>query len=62
MASSTSWTAASRGPSRWVWAIVLRRGDEVRVLSGGGPPTGAPEPAKQLLAWLVTRVDAASAP
>jgi hypothetical protein len=53
----------SNGPPRWVWAIVLRRGDEVRVLSGGAiaSPTGAPEPAKSVLEWLVARVDAASA-
>jgi hypothetical protein len=52
-----------RGPPRWVWAIVLRRGDQVRVLSGGGiaSPTGAPGPAKSVLEWLVTRVDAAAA-
>ena len=51
------------GPPRWVWAIVLRRGPEVRTLSGGGiaSPTGAPDPAKDVLTWLVTRVDAASA-
>jgi hypothetical protein len=50
------------GVPRWVWAIVMRRGDEVRVLSGGdmSSPDGAPEPAKSALAWLVTRVDAAS--
>ena len=52
----------NNGPPRWVWAIVLRRGDAVRVLSGGGisSPTGAPDPAKSVLEWLVTRVDAAS--
>jgi len=51
------------GPPRWVWAIILRRGAEVRVLSGGGiaSPTGVPDPAKDALTWLVTRVDAASA-
>lgn len=50
------------GVPRWVWGIVMRRGDEVRVLSGGNmsSPTGAPEPAKSALEWLVTRVDAAS--
>ena len=50
------------GVPRWVWAIVMRRGDEVRVLSGGNmsPPDGAPEPAKSALQWLGTRVDTAS--
>ena len=52
-----------QGPPRWVWAIVLRRGDEVRVLDGGGisSPTGAPEPAQGALHWLVSRVDELSA-
>jgi hypothetical protein len=51
-----------QGPPRWVWAIVLRRGDEVRVLSGGAiaSPRGAPDPAKSALEWLQARVDAAS--
>lgn len=53
----------NNGPPRWVWAIVLRRGEEVRVLSGGAivSPTGAPPPAKAVLEWLVSRVDTASA-
>ncbi len=48
-----------KGPPRWVWAIVLRRGDEVRVLSGGDvqSPAGAPEAAKSVLTFLVERVD-----
>lgn len=47
---------------RWVWGIVLRRGDEVRVLSGGGmsPPDNAVDPAKSALEWLDRRVDTAS--
>ena len=51
------------GPPRWVWAIVVRRGDEIRFLDGGGisSPAGAPEPAAHALEWLGTRVDAASA-
>lgn len=51
------------GPSRWVWAIVLRRGAEVRVLSGGSmtPTNGAPAPAQAALAWMIAKVDAASA-
>lgn len=50
------------GPPRWVWVIVLRRGEQVRVLSGGNiaPPKGAPEPAKATLEWLIQRVDAAA--
>jgi hypothetical protein len=50
------------GPPRWVWVIVLRRGDEVCVLQGGdiASPNGAPEPAKSALAWLESRVDAAA--
>lgn len=51
------------GPPRWVWGIVLRRGDEVRVLSGGGlsSTATAPKPATAALAWLASRVDAAAA-
>jgi len=51
------------GPPRWVWAIVQRRGEEVRVLRGGAivSRTGAPDPAKAVLEWLVSRVDAAAA-
>lgn len=50
------------GVPHWVWAIVLRRGDEVRVLDGGGmsPPDNAPDPVKQALEWLVKRVNALS--
>lgn len=50
------------GLPRWVWVIVLRRGDEVRVLEGGATssPEGAPDPAKAALAWLAERVDAAA--
>jgi hypothetical protein len=60
--SASFLTATSEGP-RWVWAIVMRRGPEARVLTGGGiePGSGAPEPARSALAWLVQRVDAASA-
>jgi hypothetical protein len=48
------------GPPRWVWAIVIRRGDEVRYVDGGNltSPTGAPAEAKPILEWLRTRVDA----
>jgi hypothetical protein len=50
------------GPPRWVWAVVLRRGDEVRVVDGGSidSPQGAPGPARPLLEWLVKRVDGLS--
>jgi len=50
------------GPPRWVWAIVLRRGDETRALEGGAIPRGqgAPEEARPLLDWMVERVDALS--
>jgi len=52
----------SEGVPRWVWAIVLRQGDQARVLSGGAmeSPAGAPSEAADALRWLVTRVDAAS--
>lgn len=50
-----------QGPPRWVWAVLLRRGDEVRILEGGGmSPDAAPEPARAPLAWLIDRVDALS--
>ena len=47
------------GPPRWVWAIVLRRGDEVRALEGGAVTRtdGAPEDARVLLQWMIDRVD-----
>ena len=50
------------GPPRWVWVIVIRRGDEVRILQGGdmASPNGAPDPAKAALTWLSNRVDAAA--
>jgi hypothetical protein len=50
------------GVPRWVWAIVVRRGDEIRVLDGGGmsPPDDAPAETKSALAWLIERVDAAA--
>jgi hypothetical protein len=50
---------AAEGAPRWVWAIVMRRGPDVRVLTGGGmdSPMGAPEPARSALIWLVKRVD-----
>jgi hypothetical protein len=53
-----------RGPPRWVWAIVLRRGDEIRALEGGAtaPPDGAPDAARPLLKWLVEKVDALAKP
>jgi hypothetical protein len=52
----------SEGPPRWVWAIVMRRGKEVRLLHGGDmdSPLGAPEPAKSVLVWLTHTVDTAS--
>lgn len=51
------------GPPRWVFAIVLRREDEVRVVQGGGvaSPSGAPNAARPMLEWLVRRVDELSA-
>lgn len=67
--SEAAWSLAPRGrasffgapaaPPRWVWAIVLRRGEEVRVLEGGGVTFGD-EPAEvaDALAWLRHRVDA----
>jgi hypothetical protein len=50
----------SQGPPRWVWAVVVRRGDEVRLVEGGaldrlGGPV--PPPLRPLLDWLVHRVD-----
>jgi len=48
------------GPPRWVWAVVVRRGDEARLVEGsalgrlGGP---VPPPLRALLEWLVHRVD-----
>jgi len=48
----------SEGPPRRVWAVVLRRGDEVRVVEGGKAfSPHSPEPLQPLLAWLVRRVD-----
>jgi hypothetical protein len=48
-----------RGPPRWVWAIALRRGGEVRTLEGGAmaPTDGAPADARELLAWTIAKVD-----
>ena len=48
------------GPPRWVWAIAMRRGDEVRVLEGGatGRPDAEIAPA---LDWLSSVVDQAAA-
>lgn len=44
---------------RWVWAVVVRRGDEVRTLEGGSirPTEGAPDGVRDLLEWLIRRVD-----
>jgi len=70
--SSAAWDAAGpRGrtsffldpwdpPPRWVWAVVVRRGDEARLVEGSaigrlhGP---LPPPLRALLDWLVHRVD-----
>src|SRR5689334_12438789 len=53
--SATFDPPSSDGVPRWVWAIVLRRGAAVRVITGGGmdPPAGAPEPARSALAWMI---------
>ena len=48
-----------RPPPPWVWAVLVRRGDEVRSVEGS-TWTGAPPELEPLLAWLRARVDAAS--
>jgi hypothetical protein len=46
------------GPPQWVWAIVLRRGDETRAFQGAAMPLGdAPDEARPLLEWMIERVD-----
>ena len=45
-------------PPRWVWAVVVRRGEAIRLLEGGGVSRdGAPPALRPLLEWLVERVD-----
>jgi len=46
-------------PPRWVWAIVIRRGDELRLIEGGAVTWGShePSPLSEALAWLRDRVD-----
>lgn len=70
--SSAAWNAAGPrgrrsflldpwdGPPRWVWAVVVPRRDDVRLVEGSaigwmhGP---LPPPLRALLDWLVRRVD-----
>ncbi|MEZ4445041.1 MAG: hypothetical protein R3B72_38565 [Polyangiaceae bacterium] len=49
----------AHGPPRWVWAIVLRRGKEIRLLQGGATTVGdlAPPEAKAALTWVQNEVD-----
>jgi hypothetical protein len=53
----------SEGPPRWVWAIVQRRGKQLRVLEGAAiaPLHGTPEAVQEILEWLIRRVDALAA-
>jgi len=70
--SSAAWDAAGPrgrtsffldpwdGPPRWVWAAVVRRGDEVRLVEGSALRRQAglaPAALRPLLDWLVHRVD-----
>lgn len=61
--STEMFPPVEKGAPRWVWAIVVRRGDEVRVLQGGSIAPlrgGLPDAAQQLLEWVGDRVDALS--
>ncbi len=50
----------SQGPPRWVWALVVCRGGEARLVEGGALVRlggSLPAPLRPLLDWLVDRVD-----
>jgi hypothetical protein len=48
-------------PPPWCWAVLVRRGDEIRVVQGD-TWTGTPPKLAPLLDWLRARVDAACTP
>jgi len=48
-------TRLSPAPPRWVWCVIVRRGNEARWLADRD---NAPEELRPLLDWLTRRVDA----
>lgn len=45
----------------WVWAVLVRRGDEIRIVEGD-TWTGAPPELEPLLDWMATRIDETCGP
>ncbi len=60
---ATFFVDPSHGPPRWVWAVVVGRGGEIRLVEGtalGRLRQPVPAPLRPLLDWLVRRVDEVS--